>query len=148
MARRVVRLRSDGTPYASRNGAAGRYNHVKTVYNGREYDSRGEAAYAMHLDALKAAGVIKDWEAQVPFVLVDAPHPWKLVGRGKVKRPARVRVTLVADFRVWDHDGTYRVVDYKGVVTPVFSIKAALWLTVYPQIPLYIVKSDGSETRL
>lgn len=143
-----MRLRADGTPYASRNGAAGRYNHVKTVYNGREYASRGEAAYAAHLDLLKAAGAIKDWEPQVPFVLVDAPHPWKLVGRGKVKRPARVKVTLIVDFRVWDHDGTYRCVDYKGVETPVWKLKATLWLAVHPRVPLYIVKASGEETRV
>jgi hypothetical protein len=134
--------------YRSRHGARGKFNAVKTVYNGREYDSKGEAGYAMHLDALKAAGAIRDWEAQVPFVLVDAPHPWKLVGRGKVKRPARVKIVLIADFRVWDTPDTYRVVDYKGVVTPVFRLKAALWLAVYPQVPLYIVKADGTETRV
>lgn len=125
-----------------------KYGNRPTVYSGRTYASAGEAAYAAHLDILKAAGVIKDWEPQVPFVLVDAPHPWKLVGRGKVKRPARVKVTLIVDFRVWDHDGTYRCIDYKGVVTPVFSVKAAFWLVVYPSIPLYIVKADGTETRV
>lgn len=134
--------------YRSRHGAAGKYNARRTVYRDRTYDSKGEAGYAMHLDALKAAGMIRDWEPQVPFVLLDAPHPWKLIGRGKVKRPARVKVTLIADFRVWALDGTYRVVDFKGAVTPVFRLKAALWLAVYPTIPLFIAKADGTEERV
>ena len=134
--------------YRSRHGARGKYNSQKTPYRDRVYDSKGEAGYAMHLDALKAAGVIHDWEPQVPYVLVDVPHPWKLVGRGKVKRPARVKVTLIADFKVWDTPDTYRVIDYKGAITPVFRLKAALWLAVYPNIPLLIVKADGTETRV
>jgi hypothetical protein len=143
---RLVKLRKDGTPYASRHGARGKYNSIKTEYNGRTYDSKGEAGYAQHLDALKAAGAIKDWEPQVKFVLLDAPHPWKVVG--KAKKPARVKVALIADFRVWENDGTCVVKDYKGVLTPVFRLKAAMWMAVFPQIPLVVVKKDGSEEML
>lgn len=134
--------------YRSRHGAAGKYNARRTVYRDRTYDSKGEAGYAMHLDALKAAGEIHDWEPQVPYVLVDAPHPWKIAGRGKQRKPARVRITLIVDFRVWDTPDACRVVDFKGAVTPVFRLKAALWLVAYPTVPLFIAKADGTEERV
>jgi hypothetical protein len=38
--------------------------------------------------------------------------------------------------------------DFKGVVTAVFRLKAKLWKARYPDVPLVIVRADGSEKRL
>lgn len=109
-----------------------KYGNVTAYYRGERYDSHGEATYAQHLDALKATGRIRDWQRGKVWVLVDAPK-------------ARDRITYRPDFEVWDAAG-FRVIDYKGMLTDVFRLKAKLWKAVRPDIPLYIVKADGTET--
>lgn len=113
----------------------GKFNARKTEYpvgSGEVYDSAGEAAYAQRLDMLKAAGHIKDWRRGREWVLVEAPKK-------------RDRICLRPDFEVTRPDGTLYVLDFKGMLTPVFRLKAKLWKAVYPTVPLMIVKADGLE---
>jgi Protein of unknown function (DUF1064) len=114
-----------------------KYHNVPTVYAGERYDSRGEAAYAAHLDRLRAAGEIRGWRRGREWVLLDAPR-------------RRDRITLRPDFEVWDdaEPGGFRVVDFKGVLTREFKLKARLWKAVYPTVPLYVARADGSEVRV
>jgi len=124
-------------PSASGHGRH-KYGARRTAYGGAWYDSRGEAAYAQRLDLLKATGAIRDWRRGGEWVLVDAPPG----GR------RRDRITLRPDFEVWPAPGRLEVHDFKGVVTAVFRLKAKLWKARYPDVPLVIVRADGSETRM
>ena len=57
-----------------------KYGAKKTEYGGVLYDSKAEAAHALRLDLLKAAGVVRGWERQVP-IMVGEPgidRPWKI----------------------------------------------------------------------
>jgi hypothetical protein len=114
-----------------------KYRAVPTEYRGQRYDSRGEAEYARRLDALKAAGAIRGWRRGRVWVLLDAPR-------------RRDRITLRPDFEVWDdaEPGGFRVVDFKGLLTREFKLKARLWKAVYPTVPLYVARADGSEVRV
>jgi hypothetical protein len=114
-----------------------KYHAVPTEYRGERYDSRGEAEYARRLDALRAAGAIRDWRRGRVWVLLAAPR-------------RRDRITLRPDFEVWDdaEPGGFRVVDFKGVLTREFKLKARLWKAVYPTVPLYVARADGSEVRV
>jgi Protein of unknown function (DUF1064) len=112
-----------------------KYHNVPTVYAGERYDSRGEAAYAAHLDRLRAAGAIRGWRRGRAWVLLDAPR-------------RADRITLTPDFEVWDAAGGLRCLDFKGVETAVFRLKARLWKAVYPGVPLLVVKADGTERRV
>lgn len=115
-----------------------KYHARRTEYAGAVYDSRGEAEYARHLDLLKVAGVIHDWRRGGEWVLLDAPP-----GGNR-----RERITLRPDFEVWPAPGRLEVRDFKGVVTAVFRVKARLFKRRYPNVPLIIVRADGSETPL
>lgn len=113
----------------------GKYGARRTEYpagSGEWYDSAGEAAWAEHLDLLQMAGQIREWQRGRVWVLLQAPK----------KRDC---ITLKPDFEVWGSDGSFRCVDFKGVVTPEFRLKAKLWKAVYPSVPLYVVKADGVE---
>jgi hypothetical protein len=116
-----------------------KYNAVVTEYAGEVYPSRGEAGYARRLDLLKAAGAIHDWRRGGEWVLLDSPTGRKRDG-----------ITYRPDFEVWDSPdgGGFRVVDFKGVVTREFRLKARLWKARYPDVPLVVARADGSETRL
>lgn len=111
----------------------GKFGAIPSLYRGERYDSRGEAEYARHLDLLQAAGRIREWRRGRKWLLLDAPR-------------ARDRVTYTPDFEVVDAAGNLRVLDYKGVLTDVFKLKAKMWRHAYPGVPLYIVKADGTET--
>lgn len=113
----------------------GRYAAVRTEYAGAVYDSRGEAEYARRLDLLKAAGQITDWRRGTPWVLLDAPR-------------RADRITYRPDYHVWLPGGDFYVLDFKGVLTREFRLKAKLWRAVYPTIPLVIVNADGTERKL
>ena len=75
-----------------------KYNAVKTEYKGVIYDSKGEANYAAELDMKQRAGLIQGWARQVEFVLAGG-------------------VKTKVDFIIFHTDGTYDVVDFKGVLT-------------------------------
>lgn len=109
-----------------------KWNAVRTEYGGQVYDSKGEAGYAAHLDRLQAAGAIAAWRRGEPWTLLDGPR-------------RADRITYRPDFEVWDGRGGFRVVDFKGAITREFRLKAKLWRAVYPTVPLYIVRADGTE---
>lgn len=52
-----------------------KFNASTTNYNGRNYHSKLEASYAMELDWMKKAGMIKDWVPQFKLDLrVNGEH--------------------------------------------------------------------------
>jgi hypothetical protein len=106
-----------------------KYHARRTLWAGEVYDSAGEARYAQHLALLQAAGHIRSW---------CRGRRWELV-------PG---LTLQPDFEVVDQAGQLRAVDFKGVVTEPFRIKARVWAAVYPDVPLVVVTADGSERRV
>jgi len=112
-----------------------KYRNIATVYDGERYDSRGEAEYARTLDLQKAVGAITDWRRGTVWTLLPG-----------ARRTDRIEYR--PDFEVWDAAGGLRAVDFKGVETPVFKLKAKLWRAVYPDVALYVVKADGSERRV
>ncbi len=99
---------------------------------GERWDSRGEHAYAAVLDPRVAAGELRAWRRGQPWLLVASPS-----GR---------RLTYRPDYEVVRADGARYCLDFKGgPVTEAFRIKAVLWETVYPGVPLYVVRADGVE---
>ena len=115
----------------------GKYHARRTVYAGEEYASKGEAEYARRLDHLRAAGAIRDWRRGTPWTLLASPTGRKRDG-----------IEYTPDYHVWDAQGRFYVVDFKGVETAVFKLKAKLWKAVYPTVPLHVVKADGTERRV
>lgn len=97
-----------------------KYGAKATVYKGRRYASKLEAAYAGKLDLAKRAGELLFYLHQVPFDL-----PGGIVYR--------------CDFMEFWKDGTVVVTDCKGVETAEFKVKRAVLEETYP-LTLNIVK--------
>lgn len=106
----------------------GKYGAIRTAYNGGVYDSKGEAAYARTLDLLLAAGHLRSWRRGRPWLLLEPPN----------------KVTYTPDFEVMTLAGELRCLDFKGVVTEVFKLKAKLFRARYPDVPLVVVKEGDS----
>jgi len=71
-----------GKVQGSKKAAPGKYNAVRSVYNGYPYDSKFEAQYAMELDWRLKAGEIKAWDRQFPIEIRN-PKTGELLRRTK-----------------------------------------------------------------
>ena len=97
-----------------------KYEAESTIYNGIQYHSKKEAAYAADLGYLKKAGEIKDWERQVKISLdVNGFHI----------------ANYWIDFIVEHNDGLKEYVEVKGYPTPDWKIKWKLFEALYSQEP-------------
>lgn len=85
------------------------------------YASKREANVAANLHALARGGIITDLKEQVAYVLVPAQ-------RGKLRNEKPL--TYIADF-VFNDEGNIRVLDAKGVKTPLYVAKRKLMKFVH-----------------
>lgn len=112
-----------------------KYGARKTVYRDGLYDSAAEAAYAQHLDLLKAAGAIADWGRGAPIELIPGNR--------------KQRVVYVPDFWVRERsDEAPFLVDVKGVETVVWRLKMRLLRHFRPDLRLKVVGTGGKERWL
>lgn len=98
-----------------------KYNAKKTVYRGKNYDSKAEAAYARQLDNLKDVGAVHLWLRQTSFDLGE---------------DTRYR----ADFLVIETTGEFYAVDIKGMETASWKKTKRLWKK-YGEMPLRVIKN-------
>lgn len=101
-----------------------KYGNRKTVLDGLVFDSKHEAERWIELKYLERAGLIKDLQRQVSFVLIPALKDYDT---GKVVERA---VKYIADFTYYEKD-KYVVEDAKGMRTDVYKIKKKLMLQKY-----------------
>lgn len=97
-----------------------KYGAKRTDYDGRNYASKLEAAYAKKLDLRVAAGDVVFYLWQVPFHLP-----------GDVK--------YVVDFQEFHSDGSVHFIDVKGMETPQFKAKKKMVEALYP-VTIEVVK--------
>lgn len=102
----------------------GKYNAKRVTIDGRTYDSKREAEVACEYALKLRAGQISAIEYQPSFELTPKPN----------------KISYVADFRITYPDGTQKIVDVKGMETPVFKLKAKLFKHFYPDLHLTILK--------
>lgn len=102
-----------------------KYGAKKTTLDGITFDSKAEARYYASLKQREKAGEVHSVELQRPYVLaVDG----------------FLITTYKADFAFWDQiEERQRVIDVKGVVTPVFRLKQKMMKAIYG-IDVEIVK--------
>lgn len=105
------------SPGEPRRGGPSRnkYGAQKTGH----YDSKREYAYAVELLMRKQAtnGDVLDWLEQVTIVLQEEP-----------------RIAYRADFLVFKRDGTWELVEIKGVETDVWRLKMKLMQVNRPEM--------------
>lgn len=85
-----------------------KFNAKKTEYNGKKYDSKGEAGFAMELDYRIKAGELLSYERQVKISIdVNGVHI----------------CNYYADFIATDKHGAKILYEYKGLRLPLFDMK-------------------------
>jgi hypothetical protein len=94
-----------------------RFNNVKVTVNGRKYDSRSEAEYAMTLVRMLELKQIKSIKEQVRYALPNMD--------GKLK------MAYIADFVVIGNSGKEYIIDVKGMLTPEMKVKMAYFQTYH-----------------
>ena len=114
-----------------------KYHNKKVTLDNIVFDSKNEAAY--YRDYLKprlATGEIAKIEFHPKYTLVDKFE------RGNKKFR---KLTYAADFKIYRPDGTFYLVDVKGMLTKEFLIKYKLFYYYYPDIPLLLVKKEKGQ---
>lgn len=112
-----------------------KYGARKVTVNGMVFDSKKEAKRYNELKALEKAGVIRDLERQVKFVLIPAQREPDTVGtRGGIHRGKLLEreCAYVADFvYTVAETGLQTVEDTKGMRTTEYVIKRKLMLYIH-----------------
>ena len=115
-----------------------KYNAKRQTYNGYNYDSKFEAEYASELDLLLKAGEIKAWDRQFKVEMIAFNEHGEPVMRKNHK----------IDFRVHHHDGTFELIETKGVETEDYKERRRwlekLWLPENPNYTYTVVKRGRS----
>ncbi|MCM2293054.1 DUF1064 domain-containing protein [Allorhizobium sp. BGMRC 0089] len=94
-----------------------KFGAKRTTVDGITFDSKAEAAFYETLKLRQRAGEVENVEMQCPYALTIN---------------GALIATYRADFVFWDVlQGRRRVIDVKGVETPVFKIKRKLMLACH-----------------
>ena len=110
-----------------------KYNNKKCTVNGIIFDSRKEARRYQELLLLQRAGVIKNLQRQVKYVLIPAQYEsYERYGKnGQELTPGKKLIerecAYVADF-VYVEDGKTVVEDTKGMKTKDYILKRKMTL--------------------
>lgn len=113
-----------------------KYKSIKTTVNGIEFDSRKEARRYQELLLLQRAGVIRNLQMQVKYVLIPAQYEeYERYGKKGQrlldgKRLLEKECSYIADF-VYEENEKTIVEDTKGVKTKDYIIKRKLMLYVH-----------------
>lgn len=102
---------------------SGKFNAKPQVIDGHRFASKKEALHYLLLKAEQKAGRISGLELQPKF-----PMP---ALSGSI-------CTYIADFRYRDKEGKMRVVDVKGMQTPVFKLKLRMLKYFYPDVEVIL----------
>ena len=102
-----------------------KYNAKTSTYNGRHYDSKLEAGYAMELDWMLKAKVIKSWEAQYKLDLrINDIHI----------------ANYYVDFKVILPDGKIQYHETKGFSTSTWKLKWKMAMAIYGKDKFVLIK--------
>lgn len=114
-------------PPTPKKKAHNKYNARKVWVDGICFDSQKEADYYCQLKLLLKAGAINGFCRQARFVITEGKNG----ERG---------TEYVTDFVIFYPEGTYRIVDTKGVETPDFKLKVKSFYEKYPKLKIELEK--------
>jgi hypothetical protein len=111
-----------------------KYGARKTEFNGRKYDSKFEAGVAQELQLRLKAGEITEIEPQYKIEV------WCYREDGT----AAFKVSHKIDFRVKNKDGSYTLIEAKGLETEDYKWRRKflenIWLPAHPDHDYEVVK--------
>lgn len=108
-------------------GKKSKFHSTKVRVDGILFDSQKEANYYLELKLLAQTGEIKGFCRQGRFIVVAGDDTTAVS-------------EYVTDFIIFNNDGTYEIVDTKGVETDVFKLKMKMMHEKYPNLRINIVK--------
>lgn len=118
-----------------------KYKAIKTNYGGYNYASRLEASMAYELDIRKRAGEILDWSRQFK---VEMPIYNK---HGELVHTVNHKV----DFRAHNLDGSFELIETKGLVTSDYVFRRNLlektWLPEHLDHTYTVIKEKSRLWR-
>ena len=100
-----------------------KYNNKKVIVDGIYFDSKLESDKYSDLKLQLKMGTISGFCRQTEFILQE--------GFGLTKP-----ITYLADFVVFNLDGTTEIIDTKGFCTDTFEIKYKLFKAKFPRLEL------------
>lgn len=119
--------------YRRKNG--NKYNNKKVEVDGIIFDSKREAERYQELSLLEKAGVIRDLQRQVKYILIPTQREPDIVGKRGGIKPGKViekECSYVADFVYFDNEKQENIVeDTKGFRTKDYTIKRKLMLYIH-----------------
>ena len=104
-----------------------KYNARKVRVDGILFDSQKEADYYCELKLLLKAGKITGFCRQARFMVTAGDETTKAT-------------EYVTDFIAFYPDGTYRIIDVKGMKTELFKLKMKSFREKYPNIKVEMEK--------
>ena len=113
-----------------------KYQAIKTVVDGIEFDSRKESRRYQELKLMQRAGVIQDLKMQVKYILIPAQYEtFERYGKNgqRLKDGQRLlekECSYIADF-VYIENGKEIVEDTKGVKTKDYILKRKMMLWIH-----------------
>lgn len=120
---------------AYRRKSGTKYNNKKVEIDGIIFDSKREAERYQELSLLEKAGVIKNLQRQVKYILIPAQREPDIIGKRGGIKPGKViekECSYVADFVYFDNEKQENIVeDTKGFRTKDYTIKRKLMLYVH-----------------
>ena len=112
-----------------------KYHNAKVKTEEGTFDSRREYARWMQLRWMERAGLIKDLDRQVKFLLIPTQREPDIIGPRGGRKPGKLlesECSYYADFVYTDTETGQKVVeDTKGVKTEAYMIKRKLMLKEY-----------------
>jgi len=118
-----------------------KYGAHRTEFKGKIYDSKFEAETAHSLDIRKRSGDIKDYDEQYKI------EAWAYDEAGK----KAIQVKHKVDFRIHHNDGTYELLESKGIETDDYKWRRKflekLWLPLNKDHTYTVVKQNANFKR-
>lgn len=116
-----------------------KYHAKPAEIDGQKFASRMEAEYYAHLLLLQKAGEVDSFTCQPKFQL----QPAYVDAAGKKVLP----IHYVADFLVKYPDGSEKVIDVKGMLTPAFRLKKKMFGYVFGREIVCVTKTNRAGWR-
>ena len=107
-----------------------KYGAVKTAFQGRVYDSKGEAGLAAEINVLVKSGLVIKVEPQKTFNLYGK-------NGGKI-------CTHRVDFLLTFKDSHQEAWEYKGFAIQTWKMKRDLFVDNYPEILYVVITTKGN----
>jgi hypothetical protein len=121
---------TNSKPMKKKSEKKSKYHSRKTKVDGFTFDSTKEAEFYCKLKLMTKAKKIKGFCRQARFVIVEGQNGEK-------------GSEYVTDFIIFYNDGTYEIIDVKGMETQVFKLKMKAFSEKYPKLDITILKEKS-----